>query len=82
MVPSLNLADKAGVADELMAMVVKDGMTVFMGRNQMQLWIGTDPSGDGDLAWSKTIPLGVVHGSAVMELPNDLLDELQQLLDA
>jgi hypothetical protein len=72
-VPSLNLADKAGMADELLAMAVKDGMTVFVGRNQMQLWTGTDPSGEGDLAWSKTIPLGVVHGNAVLELPNDLL---------
>lgn len=72
-VPGLNLADKAGVADELLAMAVKDGMTVFIGRNHMQLWTGSDPSGAGDLAWSKTIPLGVVHGNAVLELPNDLL---------
>lgn len=72
-IPHINLADKAGVADELMAMAVKDGMTVFMGRNHMQLWTGTDPTAEGDFAWSKTIPLGVVHGNAVLELPNDLL---------
>lgn len=72
-IPHINLADKAGVPDELMAMAVRDGMTVFMGRNHMQLWVGTDPTAEGDLAWSKTIPLGVVHGNAVLELPNDLL---------
>lgn len=72
-VPSINLADKAGVADELLAMSMKDGMTVFVGRNHLQLWTGTNPGVSGDLAWSKTIPLGVVHGNAVLELPNDLL---------
>jgi len=72
-IPSLNLADKAGVADELLAMSVKDGMTVFVGRNHLQIWTGTDPSAEGDLAWAKTVPLGAVHGNAVLELPNDLL---------
>ena len=72
-IPSINLADKAGVADELLAMSVKDGMTVFVGRNHLQLWTGSSPGASGDFAWSKTIPLGVVHGNAVLELPNDLL---------
>lgn len=72
-IPSINLADKAGGADELMAMSLKDGMTVFVGRNHLQLWTGTNPGASGDLAWAKTIPLGVVHGSALLELPNDLL---------
>ncbi len=72
-IPSVNLADKAGVADELLAMNVKDGMTVFVGRNHLQIWTGTSPGADGDFAWSKSIPLGVVHGNAVMDLPNDAL---------
>ncbi len=72
-IPSINLADKAGVADELLAMSVKDGMTVFAGRNHLQLWVGSSPGASGDFAWSKTIPLGIVHGSALLELPNDLL---------
>lgn len=76
-VPSINLADKAGVPDELMAMVVKDGITVFFGRTHMQLWSGSNPvytaESAGDFAWSKTIPLGVVHGNAVLPLPNDVL---------
>ncbi|NBV54333.1 MAG: hypothetical protein EBR79_01310 [Proteobacteria bacterium] len=72
-IPSINLADKAGVADELLAMAVKDGMTVFVGRNHLQLWVGSNPNTVGDFGWSKTIPLGAVHGSAVMSLPNDLM---------
>lgn len=72
-IPNVNLADKAGVADELLAMSVKDGMTVFIGRNHLQVWTGTDPRAEGDFAWSKSIPLGAVHGTAVLDLPNDVL---------
>ena len=72
-IPSINLADKAGVADELLAMAVKDGMTVFLGRMHVQLWEGSRPQAGGDFGWVKTIPLGVVHGDAVLDLPNDLL---------
>lgn len=72
-IPSVNLADKAGVADELLAMNVKDGMTVFVGRNHLQIWTGTNPSAEGDFSWNKSIPLGVVHGNAVLDLPNDVL---------
>ncbi len=76
-IPSLNLADKAGVADELLAMRVKDGLTVFMGRNQLQLWQGTTAGTAGglapDFAWVKTLPVGIVHPRAVHDLPNDLL---------
>lgn len=76
-IPSLNLADKAGVADELLAMRVKDGLTVFLGRNHLQLWEGTNPgtSGGGtvNFGWVKTLPVGIVHPHAVLDLPNDLL---------
>lgn len=76
-IPSLNLADKAGVADELLAMRVKDGLTVFMGRNQLQLWEGSNPgTASGNTAtfgWVKTLPVGIVHPQALLDLPNDLL---------
>ncbi len=76
-IPSLNLADKAGVADELLAMRVKDGLTVFLGRTQLQLWEGRTPGTAGglstDFAWVKTLPVGLVHPNAVLDLPNDLL---------
>jgi hypothetical protein len=76
-IPSLNLADKAGVADELLAMRVKDGLTVFLARSHMQLWAGTIPGTAGgltpDFAWLKTLPVGLVHPRALHDLPNDLL---------
>jgi hypothetical protein len=68
----INLADKNPLQDELLAMSVKDNMTVFFGRRQTQVWTGSDPSVGGDMSWSKTLPLGVVHGEAVLELPNDV----------
>ncbi len=70
--PNINLADKMGIADELMAMAEKDGLTVFFGRHSTQLWAGTDPTATGDFAWQRTLPVGVLHGDMVVQLPNDI----------
>ena len=70
--PSINIADKMPVLDELMAMAVKDGMTVFFCKNYTQIWTGVDPTVSGDLAWLKTLPVGVVHGNLVVDMPNDV----------
>lgn len=76
-IPSLNLADKASVADELLAMRVVDGMTVFFGRQHLQLYEGTNPGVVGgsapDFAWLKSIPVGLAHPRALHNLPNDVL---------
>lgn len=72
-VPSINLADKAGTNDELIAMAVKDGMSIFFGRQVTQLWSGTDPTEIGDFSWQKTLPVGVPQAALVVELPNDVL---------
>lgn len=76
-IPSLNLADKAALADELLAMRVVDGMTVFFCRQHLQLYEGTNPGVVGgstpDFAWLKTIPVGLAHPRAVQSLPNDVL---------
>jgi hypothetical protein len=69
---SINLADKIPVLDELTAMAVKDGLTVFFFREHTQLWSGADPTLTGDFSWVKTLPLGVIHGDLVIELPNDV----------
>jgi hypothetical protein len=65
------------VADELLAMRVVDGMTVFFGRQHMQLYEGTNPGVVGgstpDFAWLKSIPVGLVHPRALHSLPNDVL---------
>lgn len=68
----INIADKMPVSDELLAMAVKDGLTVFFGRHYTQVWSGYDPTESGDMTWSKTIPLGVVHGDLIAEMPNDI----------
>lgn len=70
--PNINLADKMGTADELLAMAEKDGLTVFFGRNATQIWAGTDPTATGDFTWTRTLPVGVLHGDLVVQLPNDI----------
>lgn len=72
LVPSINLADKSMSADGLMAMAVKDGVTIFFLRNSTQVWSGSTPGAEGDFAWQKTMPVGTVHGGLVVELPNDV----------
>lgn len=68
----INLADKIPLLDELVAMAVKDGLTVFFFRNSTQIWSGSDPSATGDFSWVKSIPVGAVHGSLVLSMPNDV----------
>lgn len=69
---SINLESKLPVIDELVGMAVKDSMTVFFFRNYTQIWGGLDPTASGDFSWVKTIPLGAIHGSLIMEMPNDI----------
>lgn len=68
----INIADKMPVSDEVVAMAVKDGLTIFFGRHYTQVWSGYDPTETGDMSWNKTIPLGLVHGDLVAEMPNDI----------
>lgn len=69
---SINLGDKIPVVDEILAMAVKDGLTVFFGKNYLQVWSGNNPTAAGNFSWNKTIPLGIAHGNLVIELPNDI----------
>jgi hypothetical protein len=68
----INLADKTPTGDTLIGMGVKDGLTVFFGRNHTQLWSGTDPSLQGDFSWQKTLPVGTIHADLITDLPNDI----------
>ncbi|MBI1362709.1 MAG: hypothetical protein GC134_01890 [Proteobacteria bacterium] len=68
----INLNDKTPTSDELIAMAIKDGLTVFFFRNFAQVWAGTDPTATGDFTWQKTISVGTVHGDLVVNLPNDI----------
>jgi len=72
LLPFINLADKMPVADELLGMAVKDGITSFFGRNSIQLWSGDVPGVDGNFVWQKNIPVGVVHADLICEMPADV----------
>lgn len=72
-VPSIGLQDKSSGQDELVAMAVRDGVTLFFGKRTTQLWTGTNPDTDGDFGWQRTLPVGVPHPALVVELPNDIL---------
>lgn len=68
----INIADKMPISDEIIAMSVKDGLTVFFGRHYTQIWSGYDPTESGDMSWNKTIPMGLIHGDLIAEMPNDI----------
>lgn len=68
----INTRDKAGVFDELIAISHKDGLTVFHGRNTMQVWGGVDPSEFGDFSWVKNIPVGTLHPKGVQAIGNNV----------
>lgn len=68
----INMADKMPSDDELVAMAVKDGLSVFFFKNVIQIWSGSDPTLTGDFSWNKTVPIGAVHGDLVLEMPNDV----------
>lgn len=68
----IDLSGKFSAIDEVVSIAVKDGFTLFFHRNHIQIWSGYDPTATGDMAWKKTIPLGVPHGDLVKTLPNDI----------
>jgi hypothetical protein len=72
-VPSIGLADKSSGQDELVAMAVRDGVTLFLGKRTTQMWTGSNPDVEGDFGWQRTLPVGVPHAALVVELPNDVL---------
>jgi hypothetical protein len=73
-VPSEDISAKHGVADNLEAIVQRSSNLVFMGRQASQVWSGIDPLTEGSadyFKWSVNLPVGVYHGSLVVELAND-----------
>lgn len=77
-VPSLNIASKHGVPDNLEAITYINGNIVFAGRERTQVWSGTDPEGSvaplggSPLIFNGVIATGVVHGNLIIDLPNDV----------
>tara|TARA_R100000951_G_scaffold7417_1_gene7076 strand:+ start:7626 stop:9431 length:1806 start_codon:yes stop_codon:yes gene_type:complete len=73
-IPFINLEDKHGMFDELVAMSNVNGYTVFHGKNQMQVWSGVDPSPiNGDFTWQRNIPVGTLHANTVREIGNQVV---------
>lgn len=69
---SINLSDKMPESEELVAMAVKDNMTIFFCRNYSQVWAGTNPRATGDFTWVKTLPIGLIHPDLIVSMPNDI----------
>ena len=77
-VPFIDLAQTHGAPDNLEAIASVNGLTIFLGRNQSQVWTGSEPSGSGDdptrqkFEFLSILPVGIVHGNLVIEMANDV----------
>lgn len=69
----IDTQNKHNIEDEFVAISSISGSLVFHGRERTQVWLGQDPTEDGDLSWAKNINIGTVHGDLVQELPDDVL---------
>lgn len=74
-VPSINVAAKHGILDNLEAISSFNGLTLFIGRQKTQVWSGQDPSdvqSENPFIFNSILPVGIVHGSLLNELANDI----------
>lgn len=65
-------ANKMRGVDELIAINEIDGVLALFGRKNTLLYSGTDPADATAWAWEKTIPVGVVQGKLIQQLPSDV----------
>lgn len=70
-VPSISIADKHGITDNLEAICQINGQMVFCGRERTQIWAGRIPGTGGDFSWVNTLSVGIPHGDLLIELDND-----------
>lgn len=68
----LNIQNKAGVFDELLAIENYNGFMVFFGRLKAYLWQGYDPGELGTFIPVSTLEIGLVHQKLLQKLPNDV----------
>ena len=77
----INLSNNGDVPDNLEAIKMFEGRTVFLGRETAQVFIGEDPTthddGQGivlpDFKWEQTLPVGVIQQTLIVEVPNNLI---------
>lgn len=68
----LNIQNKAGVFDELLAISDFNGAMVFHGRLKTYVYQGYDPSQIGGFIPMKTLEIGLVHQKLAQKMPNDV----------
>jgi len=74
-VPGLDLSKKHGEPDNLEAICLLGNFIAFMGRKKTQVYQGQNPlplDEGGDFAFNAILPIGVIHGDLLVELPNDV----------
>jgi len=77
----INLSNNSSVPDNLEAITMFEGRTLFLGRETTQVWTGEDPTthddGQGivlpDFKWEQTLPVGVIQQTLFVEVPNNLI---------
>jgi hypothetical protein len=77
----INLSNNSSVPDNLEAITMFEGRTLFLGRETTQVFIGEDPTtnNDGqnitlpDFQWEQTLPVGVIQQTLFVEVPNNLI---------
>lgn len=77
----INLASNSSMPDNLEAITMFEGRTLFFGRETTQVFIGEDPTtnDDGqnivlpDFKWEQTLPVGVIQQTLFVEVPNNLV---------
>lgn len=77
----INLSSNSSVPDNLEAITMFEGRTLFFGRETTQVFIGEDPTtnNDGqnitlpDFKWEQTLPVGVIQQTLFVEVPNNLI---------
>jgi hypothetical protein len=77
----IDLANSSRIPDNLEAITTFYGKTLFLGREEIQVWGGQDPTthDDGqnislpDFQWEQTLPIGLMHQKVFLHLPNQLV---------
>jgi len=70
----INMENKHVENDEFVGISLFQSKLVFFGRNNTQVWSGTNPTGGSDpLVWTRTFNVGCINGNLIQEVDNDIL---------
>jgi hypothetical protein len=68
----LDVSNNMTVSDEIIAVNEFREFMVFVGRNHIQFWAGSDPSDANSFGYANSFPIGAVQAKMIQRLPNDL----------